>query len=197
MDFSKATTRKGLLTRVSSACYDKDVQQGIGAVLVLVGFALLLSGMIFTIVAYTGPRRNIVGSFPYVGPILIVFGPLFMLSGYFLNHKHDFEQIWFYFKRRSPQTYMEQAYLDSEEINGVLSAICFRVLVCLCVKRKSRTQNEDGVYTDVAENKTENRTENRSEQTSFSFSPLRNCKIHPGISESSVWLCFNIYTVYF
>jgi hypothetical protein len=192
MNFQKETSQRRFLARVCQLPLSEDVQQGVGAVLVLVGFTLLLSGVIFAIVAYTGTKRNVIGSFPYVGPVLIVIGLLCIMNGYILSHKTDFKKLWFYFKRRKQQVYVEEDYCDSQELNGSISVLCLRFLVCIFIRSNSgetsearedeQRAREMSLANEPAEG-TEQRP--RLEKTS-SFSPFRQTKVHPSISVTTV-----------
>ena len=192
MNFQKETTRKGFLTRLCHLTFDKDVQQGIGAVLVLIGFTLLLSGVIFVIVAYTGTKRDVIGTFPYVGPVLIIIGVLCGINGYILSHRDDFIQIWLYFKQRKQQAYVEEENCETQEINGSISVLCLRFLVCIFVRRNSREvtgaeedgRHQRGVTSQDDQSKNTEKLSNRDK--SSSFSPFRQTKVHPSISVTEV-----------
>lgn len=194
MNFSIERSRKAFRSRCSNIIHDRDVQQGIGAVLVLIGITLFVSGVIFTIVAYTGPKKDSVGSFPYVGPIVTIFAVLFVTSGYGLSHMDDFKQAWSYFKRRKGQLYVtEQDSITSEEdLNGSVSAICCRFLVCIFVRRNVQrspdtidTATDASAATSTDVEQTHVRAGLNTFNLTTSFSSLGQCKVHPHLTDSS------------
>lgn len=195
MNFEPEHLQDGLFARISHVICSRDVQQGVGAVLVLIGIALMISGVIFTVVAYTGSKSESVSSFPYVGPVLIALAVICVINGYVMNHFDDFKLLWYYFKRRKGENYLDQGETDSnsaEELYGSFSAICVRLLVCMIFRRYRRN------FSDVSVDDAENMQDQPAEQTTgtdtglnnssmtISFSSLRQCKVHPEMTDSEV-----------
>ncbi|KAL4240279.1 hypothetical protein ACF0H5_001073 [Mactra antiquata] len=154
---------------------------------------MMVTGIIFTAVAHGSQSKGSTVHFPYVGPMLISIAVSSIMSGFVLNRLKDIRKMLDYIKyseTHSLKTNDEQE--ANKEIIGTLNILCYKLLFCLYKRRIDSSEHvqNDTTSGEPAVGDKDEPSPSRSKvpilQRLSSFTSLRQLKVHPVVSDTSL-----------